>query len=401
MPASRRNLNVPKSARVTISNSGVRVLNPQQSSPNEASNRNNSEQPLNISGVAPISPNVTPSNAPVQRKSKRSIVKRKERRVNLRNKQKISKDLNKTSMREMLISAKRELKFIQRKAMVPAPARLAFTEKARSSRSKRKKTCQNELLTSLSSNLAKFSGDRLRKVVVGFENQKGVFGEISVRKIDFLGVYCARKSIRGSAADLRSEALVLLKLSGHPCFPFLYGMEENHAILMEYISGKKNTLAPSLTLSDVIRNKTLLSTRVCFEICRKLVAGMTYLHDNGILHNDLHGRNIILRPDHSPCIVDFGKATLVTSPIIYNLTYGSKEQILYNKVHRHLAYELRNVPNSPQTPQTDVYSLGYNFESILKINSHKDIKYVAGQMMKKDPISRFNLNDCSVNLMKE
>ncbi len=336
-----------------------------------------------------------------RKRSKRSIEKRKERRGKLRIKQQQRKAKNKTSTKDLLITARRELKFFQTRKFPINSTRIAFTEIAKTSRSKLKRSCQNELLTTLSSNVAQFSGDNIKKVSVGFENQKGMFGEINVCQINFLGTYVARKSIRGSIADLKSEALVMQRLSGHPCFPFLYGMEGSCAILMEYISGKKNMLAPSMTLSELVRNKTPLKTKVWLDICRKLVDGMTYLHEKGILHNDLHGKNIILRPDHSPVILDFGKATLISHPFIYNLVHGSKEQILYNKIHRHLAFELRNVPNSPQTTQTDVYSLGYNFTNILNVNAHKDIAYVASQMTKKDPTCRFTLIDCAVNLVKD
>ncbi len=54
-------------------------------------------------------------------------------------------------------------------------------------------------------------------------------------------------------------------------------------------------------------------------------------------------------------IIDFGKSTLTSKPLLYNLVPGSEEQKKYN---RHLAHELRNNQGSKQTILTDTYSIG-------------------------------------------
>ena len=80
-----------------------------------------------------------------------------------------------------------------------------------------------------------------------------------------------------------------------------------------------------------------------------------------------------------------GKATLIKAPLRYNIIPGSKEQKLFNKIHKHLAFDLRNVPHSYQSALTDVYSLGYNFKSIGKFESIAEISKIANKMITEKP----------------
>ena len=57
-------------------------------------------------------------------------------------------------------------------------------------------------------------------------------------------------------------------------------------------------------------------------------------------------------------LVDFGKATMIECSFTYNVALNDECRNLYNDKHRHLAYELRNVPNTKQSPLTDGYSIG-------------------------------------------
>ena len=233
---------------------------------------------------------------------------------------------------------------------------------------------------------------------LGFQAKSGVFGEITAHEIKFSGIKCARKTITGTMADLRAEALVMNSLSGHSCFPYLYGLTNSGAILMEYISGSADRLTHAITLRSILTSGH--PKKFWFEICRKLVEGLQFLHGKNILHNDLHSENILIRSCHLPCIIDFGKATLVHAPLYYNLVTGSKEQKTFNTVHAHLAHELRNIPNSPQTELTDIYSLGYNFGSIGKYQKIEEITKLAKKMTDKDTNARYSLIDCSVSLLK-
>jgi len=81
---------------------------------------------------------------------------------------------------------------------------------------------------------------------------KGVFGLVMINKMNVL---CAKKTITGSLCDLKSEACVMLQLSGHPCFPFFYGIMKPGALLMEYISPCSNAVLPSRSLHSILGSR--------------------------------------------------------------------------------------------------------------------------------------------------
>ena len=78
-------------------------------------------------------------------------------------------------------------------------------------------------------------------------------------------------------------------------------------------------------------------------------------------------------------IIDFGKVTLVTNPVMYDL--DESERKTYNIKHRYLAHELRNTPRSPQTVLTDTYSVGYVIK-YLGFEHRCDDLYTIGRKMK-------------------
>ena len=52
----------------------------------------------------------------------------------------------------------------------------------------------------------------------------GAFEDVRMCKTNFLWVTYAHKTIKGTMADLRAEALVLHHLSGNEIVPYFYGM---------------------------------------------------------------------------------------------------------------------------------------------------------------------------------
>ena len=108
---------------------------------------------------------------------------------------------------------------------------------------------------------------------------------------------------------------------------------------------------------------------VCFilkweSICSDIIRAVHSLHLKGILHNDLHCNNALLRGDCHVKMIDFGKCTLIKDPVIYAIEPGSEKQKPYNKYHCHLEYELRHFPGSKVSCKTDIYSIGYIFNVI-------------------------------------
>ena len=93
------------------------------------------------------------------------------------------------------------------------------------------------------------------------------------------------------------------------------------------------------------------------KICYDLIKGLTHLHTEGVLHNDIKSNNVLLKSPLIPIFVDFGKATLRKCPEVYRLTEKQRER--YNAKYLYLAHELRNQWGAKTSTATDIYSLGY------------------------------------------
>ncbi|XP_066916944.1 tyrosine-protein kinase TXK-like [Clytia hemisphaerica] len=217
---------------------------------------------------------------------------------------------------------------------------------------------------------------------------EGVYGKISLGKLTNFKQTVAVKEISGTKSKLDSlvEAKIMMVLNGHRNLPLLYGIVKPNLILLEFIG---DGTMPSSTLKNCLADKPteINWITIVIDICEAL----KHIHDNGILHNDLHPRNILLRERKYVKIIDFGKATMVDDPVIYDIQKGSQKQKKYNTKHIHLAYELRNVSRSPQTFKSDIYSLGYNMQLICEAAHLEKLSKISFDLLKEKPEDRPNL----------
>jgi len=143
-------------------------------------------------------------------------------------------------------------------------------------------------------------------------------------------------------ADLARE-LRLGRQVTHPhvCRLFDLGFHSGTAFLtpfltMEYLEGE--------TLAAHLRRVGRLTVAEASPLVEQLVAGLTAIHQAGLVHRDLSPANIMLLPGRA-VIMDFGLALaagVAPSAAIGTLAYMAPEQLAAK----------------PVTPQTDLYSLG-------------------------------------------
>jgi hypothetical protein len=226
----------------------------------------------------------------------------------------------------------------------------------------RNKNCADFLLTKLNKPVVRLSDKVVeplfvngQKVVLG----EGTFGCVEVCRLRTVGIEVAIKKLNNPDKAVTSGSACILEarvMMANPLFPLVFGLSD-HGIVMELITVNVHE---TLTVHKILQSAqdTWIRNHEWKGLCLSLLEGLEFMHlKTGILHNDLKADNIMMKlaPYLSgliPKIVDFGKATHVSCPVVYRLS--ASQQLKYNRYHRHLAYELRNVQGSCQSFATDI-----------------------------------------------
>jgi tRNA A-37 threonylcarbamoyl transferase component Bud32 len=144
----------------------------------------------------------------------------------------------------------------------------------------------------------------------------------------------------------RREAKTIAKLN-HENIVKVYDIEELYRtifIIMEHLEG--------VSLDRILEKMPKLSLSRALHILSQVCAGLSYAHEQGIVHQDIKPANIFVQPDDQVKIVDFG---LACSP--GTMDCGLRGTILYSAPE---AIEGESVDE-----RTDIYSLGITaFEMI-------------------------------------
>jgi len=120
------------------------------------------------------------------------------------------------------------------------------------------------------------------------------------------------------------EAKVIRILAGHPGVPELVDVARHRGrtvVITRYVEGQ--TLTDTLPLED---------TRSRDRIAYQLMDVVAHLHDNDIVHRDVKPDNIIVRPDGTIVLLDYGivrrmKEMETSATIIGTRPYMSPEQV--------------------------------------------------------------------------
>lgn len=111
-----------------------------------------------------------------------------------------------------------------------------------------------------------------------------------------------------SNAEIRArfirEAKIQAKIS-HPNIVKIHNFFEedgNYYIVMEYVEGE--------TLEKIIRNTGLIPPNRCVDLIGQILDAIAYAHKKGIIHRDIKPSNIMITPQGTVKIMDFGIAKL-------------------------------------------------------------------------------------------
>lgn len=158
-------------------------------------------------------------------------------------------------------------------------------------------------------------------------------------------------------ARLRREALAISRLN-HPNIVALYDFVidedtpdspiETAYIVMEYVAGE--------TLRQRLRRTTTISPTEAVAALEQIASALDAVHAAGIVHRDLKPSNVMLLPDGTAKLMDFGVARLEddtkvtrTGMVVGSPAYMSPEQ----------------ATGQPVTPLSDVWSLAALFFEML------------------------------------
>ena len=186
---------------------------------------------------------------------------------------------------------------------------------------------------------------------------KGGMAEVYLAWDSILNREVAVKILKSDMADdeialerFKREAGATTQLS-HPNIVDVYDVgdeEDKHYMVMEYIKG--------YTLKQLIKKRGAIPYKEAVWMMKQLAGALMEAHRKGIIHRDVKSQNVLIKPDGTVKLSDFGIALANGS-----MQITSTDSVL-GSVH-YLAPELSR--GRQANMQSDIYSLGILFYELL------------------------------------
>lgn len=175
-------------------------------------------------------------------------------------------------------------------------------------------------------------------------------------------------------SDVQNEVSILARFC-HPYLPFVFGLcitAHPYRIVTQFHGFGYETV--TLQRELVSTHHRIKDGEHWLHLCSQILEAITYLHDEvKVLHNDIKLNNIIIdegkqasKEDtstpsflpHNIVLIDFGKATEVSSGRLYNLS--EPEKVEYLVKYPHISPKVVH-GEARQSVKSDMYAVGMVF----------------------------------------
>lgn len=178
----------------------------------------------------------------------------------------------------------------------------------------------------------------------------------------------------------RNEALILARLN-HPNIAVVYNFlqdSSDYFMAMEYVEGD--------SLETLIRKGGALPPAIAAEITRQGLEGLAHAHRKGILHRDIKPANLMITPEGTVKLMDFGIARVT----------GEQRLTQANRIVGTLEYMAPElVQGESPSPASDMYAMGILLYELLsgKLPFASQTDYSLMQaIIRQKPVSLRKLN---------
>lgn len=207
---------------------------------------------------------------------------------------------------------------------------------------------------------------------------EGAMGSIYLARDFFNGRLSAVKLARMNLHSfIFEEAKILSSLAHRNIVTYVESgnQEGTEYLTMEYITGR--------TVAALIQDK-LLDLPKTLDIISQVCFGLNYLQEKGIVHCDIKPSNIMVQPDGTVKIIDFGLARKEGA------TAGGRGSLRYCAPEQ--------AKDQPIDTRADLYSLGVTFnDALIFLNVHSRISDymlqrfspIVKRMTAEDPRDRY------------
>ncbi|GAB4553443.1 MAG: hypothetical protein Tsb0013_15880 [Phycisphaerales bacterium] len=174
---------------------------------------------------------------------------------------------------------------------------------------------------------------------------------------------------RGAVADRLEREAELLGQLRHPGIAHVYEAGQHETpygvvpyFAMELIEGEQ--------LDRYASSHTLGSDRIV-DLMIEIAEAIDFAHKRGVIHRDLKPGNILVRPDGSPKLIDFGVSRLV-APGSDALTMRTQAGAIIGTLRHMSPEQARGEPGAVDI-RSDVYALGSIFYELLAGHAAHDV----------------------------